>query len=80
MEHREKQIAAGKFKATCLRVMDDVSKNKESVIITKRNVPIAKVVPIEEEKPKPVFGCLKGTGEIVGDIIGPIDEAWDVDH
>ena len=35
------------------------------------------VVPIEEEK-EGLFGKMKGTVHILGDIIAPIDEVWDV--
>lgn len=71
-----KQMPAGKFKAECLKIMDDVQKNKIHIIITKRNVPVAEMVPIEE-KPRPSFGWMKSTGQVVGDIIEPINEVWD---
>ncbi len=45
-----KRIPAGKFKAECLRIMDDVQKKKIHIIITKRNIPVAEMVPIEEKK------------------------------
>lgn len=69
-------IQAGKFKAKCLKLMDKVHRTKRKIIITKRNKPIAQLVPIEE-KSEELFGKLKGTVRIVGDIISPIDEAWD---
>jgi prevent-host-death family protein len=72
-------MAAGAFKANCLAVMDEVQKKRESVVITKRGKPVAKLVPIAEQ-PDPIFGFLKGKGEITihGDIIGPIvpEEDW----
>jgi prevent-host-death family protein len=40
-----KTIAAGKFKNTCLKTLDEVAKTKSSVIITKRGRPIARLVP-----------------------------------
>ena len=40
-----KTIAAGKFKDICLKTLDDVSKTRTAVIITKRGKPIAKLVP-----------------------------------
>jgi antitoxin (DNA-binding transcriptional repressor) of toxin-antitoxin stability system len=40
-----KTIAAGKFKDACLKTLDDVSKTRVPVIITKRGRPIAKLVP-----------------------------------
>lgn len=69
-------IQAGKFKAECLKIMDDVQAKKYSIIITKRNKPIAKLVPLEEEDHS-LFGKMKGTAHIKGDLIQPIGEEWD---
>ncbi len=70
-------IQAGKFKAECLKIMDEVHATKQSVIITKHNKPIAKLIPVEENKTDLFFGRMKGTGRIKGDIIQPIGEEWD---
>jgi prevent-host-death family protein len=40
-----KAIAAGKFKNTCLKVLDEVAKTKSSLVITKRGRPIARLIP-----------------------------------
>ena len=70
-------IQAGKFKAECLKIMDEVHMKKFSVIITKRNKPVAKLVAIEEGNNKPLFGRMKGTAHIKGDLTQPIGEEWD---
>ncbi len=75
-EPMDEKMKAGKFKAECLKVMEKVRKTRRNVIITKRNVPIAKLVPIDE-KPQEAIGYLKGTVHFKADIIKPIDEAWD---
>ena len=76
-----KTMPAGKFKAQCLAVIDDVHEKHETVVITKHGKPMAKLVPLEEEqaKRKSLFGALRGQVEIVGDIVGPIvdPEEWD---
>lgn len=46
-----KQIAAGEFKTHCLRVLDEVASGGGEYIVTKRGVPVARVVPLEN-KPK----------------------------
>jgi prevent-host-death family protein len=74
-----KQMPAGKFKARCLSVMDDVNATGEAVIITKRGTPVAKVVPVTSKK-RDVFGFMAGELKIVGDIespVVPLDE-WEV--
>ena len=72
-------MKAGKFKAQCLKVMDRVKKTRKKVVITKHNKPVAQLVPIEE-KEATLFGAMKGTIHILGDIIAPIGESWDADH
>ena len=71
-----KKMAAARFKAECLSVMDKVRTTKEPVLITKRGKPVAKLVPIDE--PDNFLGRLKGVMKIVGDIESPIEppEAW----
>lgn len=72
----EEKMQAGQFKAQCLKVMERVRKSHRQIIITKRNVPVAKLVPIQEEDEK-IFGKLKGTVHFKGNIIDPIKETWD---
>lgn len=72
----DKYMKAGEFKAKCLHVMDQVKKTGREVIITKRNIPVARIVPVKEVD-KSVFGCMKGTIKIKKDIIKPIEEKWD---
>jgi prevent-host-death family protein len=63
-------MAAGKFKAQCLAVMDEVQKKRQTVVITKRGKPVAKMVPIEPVKDE-IFGFLKGKIKIKGNIVKP---------
>ena len=74
---KTKTIPAGTFKARCLAIMDEVAAKRESVIITKRGKPVAKLVPVEKEKDD-IFGFMKGKITILGDIVSPIltPEEW----
>jgi prevent-host-death family protein len=75
------KIAAGQFKAKCLKLMDDVSKYHEEITITKYGKPIAKLVPIEEQKQAiPLFGFLQGKVTIYGDLVAPIEEKWNANE
>jgi prevent-host-death family protein len=71
-----KILKAGEFKAKCLKLMDDVATTGEPVTITKNGKPIAQLVPFRQ-RPKSLFGALKGTITIKGDIISPIDAGWE---
>jgi antitoxin (DNA-binding transcriptional repressor) of toxin-antitoxin stability system len=59
--------------------MDEVAAKRQAVIITKRGKPVAKLVPVEQEKGD-IFGFFKSKGkiEIKGDIVSPAfsPEEW----
>lgn len=69
-------ISAGEFKATCLKLMDVIAQNHEEYIVTKRGIPIVKVIPIDNTEDP--FGLLKGTVHFYGDIVSePLDVSWE---
>ncbi|OJX14370.1 MAG: prevent-host-death protein [Caedibacter sp. 37-49] len=72
------QIGAGEFKAKCLKLMDLTEQKHETIIITKRGIPIAKLVPYSETSPS-LFGFMKQSLKVKGDIINPIEEKWDAE-
>jgi prevent-host-death family protein len=71
-----KAIPAGQFKAHCLSLIDQVSRTHQVIIITKRGKPVARLVPLEEEKPRSLFGCFAGHVVEEGDIVSPTGEEW----
>jgi len=72
-------MKAGQFKAHCLKVIDKVKRTRRRIIITKRNLPVAQMVPVDEEETA-IFGKMKGTIHFLGDILEPIGVEWDVNH
>lgn len=71
-----REIAASKFKAECLALLDHVAATGEEIVVTKRGKPVARVTPVEEPAP------LLGSGRIlVGDeeLIAPFDD-WEIDR
>ena len=74
------QIGAGQFKVQCLQLMDQVQQSRQEIVITKHGKPVAKLVPVEESASQFVFGYLQGTVEIVGDIVSPLEEDWEVEQ
>lgn len=72
------EIAAGEFKAKCLRLMDEVAQTRESVIITKHGKPVAKLVPVDEAPASP-FGFLQGSVRFTGDVTAPTGDMWEAD-
>ncbi len=70
-------IAAGEFKAKCLKLMDEVAQTKQSITVTKRGKAVCRFVPMPaEEKP---FHSVVGRSpdiKIIGDIISPLPQEW----
>lgn len=76
------EIAISKFKATCLAVLERVRLTRQPVLVTRFGQPIAEVVP----PPQPArsegwLGAMRGTGEILGDLVGPAEDptAWEAE-
>ncbi len=74
------EIAAGQFKAQCLKLMDQVQQTKEEIVITKHGTPVARLVPIGTEAKDSIIGWMQGSVKITGDIIAPLDEVWEADR
>ena len=72
-----KRMTATFFKGHCLAVLDGVRARRETVIITKRGKPLAKLVPVNRGADD-IFGFMAGKGAIVDDIVSPAisDEDW----
>lgn len=69
-------IGAGDFKARCLKLLDDVARTREPLVITKHGKAVARLVPIPPESE--LFGALAGSVVQEGDIVSPLENEWDV--
>ena len=74
-----KTVQASKFKAKCLRLMEEVFKNGEQIIITKNGKPISKLVPYID-KPETLFGLHHTVIKSHDDLIAPVGEPRDVEY
>lgn len=46
---RGRTIPAGEFKARCLALLDRVARTRESIVVTKRGRPVARLAPLESD-------------------------------
>jgi prevent-host-death family protein len=71
-----RSIPAARFKAQCLKLLDEVAETGETIVVTKRGRPVAKVEPMEE--PPSLRGSVI---YLVSDeeLIAPIDEVWNAE-
>ena len=71
------QIAVSKFKATCLSVLKRVQKTRKPILVTRFGLPLAEIAPPTRKRNSRWRGSMAGTGEIIGDIVGPISSIDD---
>lgn len=72
-------IAVSKFKATCLARLERVRQTGRPLLITKRGVVIAQVLPPPPpESPGNGSGAMAGRAVELADIVAPLDEGeWE---
>lgn len=71
-------IKASEFKAKCLGLMDEVARTGDPVVITKNGKPVAMLAPYGKKRAS-LAGLHRGSIEILGDIVSPLDEPWEAD-
>jgi prevent-host-death family protein len=73
-------IPAGQFKPACLKLMDLVSETGEEIVITKRNRPVAMLVPVPDAELRPFVGRSRGVIHASReDLLAPVAEDWKAD-
>jgi prevent-host-death family protein len=73
-----KEVAISEFKAKCLSLLEQVQKTRKPILVTRFGKPIAEVVPASPTAgPGDWIGSMKGTFDILGDIVSPADDEQD---
>lgn len=54
-------VAAARFKADCLKLIDQMSRDHRPVTITKRGRPVAVLSPVPQADPVSIVGALQGS-------------------
>lgn len=72
------QLPATEFKAKCLAYLDQVSQTRAPITLTKHGRAVARLVPVDDAEPV-IFGRLAGTVVVLGDVVAPVELAWDAD-
>lgn len=79
----ELTVSASVFKARCLELFKALEARKLTrVTVTRRGRPVAELVPPRTVEPRPLWGCMKGTGHIPDgvDLTEPtVDEPLDAE-
>jgi prevent-host-death family protein len=71
-------MGISQFKAHALKILDQVAKSREGIIITKRGKPLAQVIPYRNSDMNPKPGKLANYLVFEKDIVSPLGEKmWD---
>ena len=71
-------VGAAQAKTHLLALINEVRQSGTPVIITRRGKPQVQIAPLDFELSQPdIIGCMKGTFQVTGDIIGPEPDAWE---
>jgi antitoxin (DNA-binding transcriptional repressor) of toxin-antitoxin stability system len=68
-------ISAEELESKCLELLDEVTEQGHTFVITKDGLPIANLMPIPLDVDP--FGAMRGSVTILGDIISPLENEWE---
>ena len=74
-----REVGITEFKAKCLSLLDEVSKTRKPLRITRRGKPIAEVIPPSPLHKRRKLGAMARTGKILGDILSPVIDLNDIE-
>jgi prevent-host-death family protein len=73
-----KTVAATKFKAHCLTLLEEVRQTRQTLLVTRHGKPVAEISPYTPKTEQ--LNPLKGSVLFEGDIISPLEEKWDCEQ
>ena len=74
-----KTMGISQFKSHALKILDQVAKTQEIIVITKRGKPLAQITPYRTSDINPKPGRLSDTFVFEKDVVSPLgEEMWDV--
>jgi antitoxin VapB len=72
------QITTQELPEAFQQLLLEVDRTNDPLTITHQGKPLVIVYPATTPKPRAAFGCMKGSGKILGDIVSPIEQPWEV--
>ncbi len=75
MRNEPDTMAISEFKATCLKVLEQIRRTGQEILVTKRGRPIALISPAPAVDKAPGWiGSFRDRGRIDGDIVSPASD------
>lgn len=73
-----KMVGIAEFKANCTRLISEMERDGEPILVTRRGKVVGVLSPpVPEQVPESLFGALKGMVVRYDDPFGPIDPDWE---
>lgn len=74
------EVAISEFKAKCLSLLEEVSKTKTPLRVTRRGKAIADVVPASSDADeRDWMGSMSDSVEITGDVVSPVIDIEEIE-
>jgi prevent-host-death family protein len=73
------EVAASDLKNDWHHWLDQVSRGRRTLVVTRYGTPIATLAPVDEDPGAPLFGRLTGWVREEGDLISPSGDGWDAE-
>jgi prevent-host-death family protein len=71
----EKMVTATQFKAHCLRLLEEVRRTRQPLVVTRHGKPVAEIGP--PAAGDTLVNVLKGSVLYQGDLLSPVAGTWD---
>ena len=75
----EKTVTATRFKAECLKLIDEVNSDGRPIVVTRHGKPVARLSPVAKEQRTSIIGSMRGSIIGYSDIISPASDPDDWD-
>jgi antitoxin VapB len=72
------QITTAELPQTLQTLFIEVERTKTPLTVIHEGKPLVIIYPAIAPAPRPAFGAMKGSGEILGDLIAPVAQPWEV--
>lgn len=71
-------ITTSDLPETLQKLFLEIGESHQSSMVMHEGHPIVVITSAIPKKTRPSFGFMKGTGEILDDLIAPVEQPWDV--
>lgn len=68
------QIPIEELPESLQALIQQARQSNTPITLTQSDEPLATIMPLSQKTIRPSFGFMQGTGEIMGDIVGPTEQ------